>query len=380
MKARGNPVQIKNGLSLPLKQIKIGEEGHFNERWLQELIRDHPTLLPMSQVEPGLSQLHSVCLELPLRCGFLDNLFMTPEGDLVVAEVKLWKNPEMRRAVLAQTLDYAAALFDLTYDELEAAVNQAEVDSRCSLYERINCSDTIPEAEFVDAVCRNLRTGRIVVLVVGDGIREELETLSASLQSHAGFRFTFALVELSVFENADADLFVVPRTLLKTHRVERGVVLIDDQRTTLRPHTDPSKPSLKQPETLSSDRFMESMSNLDPTLPNRLRRLIDALEPLGVLAEYKKSLILRWYGPSGTDSNIGYILRNGQVWTDQTSASVEDVDSVSGYLESLARSFGYKVEEMSGRTVIRHHGQAPKITEMVDDIEAWKTAVQALRN
>jgi hypothetical protein len=60
-------------------------------------------------------------------------------------------------------------------------------------------NDRLPESEFVDAVSRNLRSGRVVVLIVGDGIRTETERLLESLQSHAGFRFTLALVELSVF-------------------------------------------------------------------------------------------------------------------------------------------------------------------------------------
>ena len=30
----------------------------------------------------------------------MDNLFITPEGHLVVVEVKLWRNPEARNAVI----------------------------------------------------------------------------------------------------------------------------------------------------------------------------------------------------------------------------------------------------------------------------------------
>ena len=43
-----------------------------------------------------------------------------------MVEVKLWGNPEARRKVVAQTLEYATALFKLSYDELEAAVRKAD--------------------------------------------------------------------------------------------------------------------------------------------------------------------------------------------------------------------------------------------------------------
>lgn len=39
-----------------------------------------------------------------------------------------------------------------------------------------------------------------MVVVVGDGIRAETERLTDALQLHAGFHFTFALVEMGVFK------------------------------------------------------------------------------------------------------------------------------------------------------------------------------------
>lgn len=41
-------------------------------------------------------------MELPLRSGFLDNLLLTPTGNLVVVECKLWRNFDARRKVFAQ--------------------------------------------------------------------------------------------------------------------------------------------------------------------------------------------------------------------------------------------------------------------------------------
>ena len=82
----------------------------------------------MGEIEPGIGPLVPVCMELPLRVGSVDNLFITPEGNLVMVEVKLWANPEARRKVVAQALEYATALFRLDYIELEAAVMKADFD------------------------------------------------------------------------------------------------------------------------------------------------------------------------------------------------------------------------------------------------------------
>ena len=104
--ATGTPIMVSRRESTPLPRAT-----GWSERRLQELIHDHPTCLPLDQIEPGIGRLVPVCMELPLRVGSVDNLFVTPEGNLVLVEVKLWENPEARRKVVAQALDFATALF-----------------------------------------------------------------------------------------------------------------------------------------------------------------------------------------------------------------------------------------------------------------------------
>ena len=47
---------------------------------------------------------------------------MNEEGYLTLVETKLWRNPEARRTVVAQIIDYASHLSTWTYDELRQAV------------------------------------------------------------------------------------------------------------------------------------------------------------------------------------------------------------------------------------------------------------------
>ena len=44
-----------------------------------------------------------------VNCGYgsIDNLFLTPTGDIILVETKLWSNAKARREVVAQALDYA---------------------------------------------------------------------------------------------------------------------------------------------------------------------------------------------------------------------------------------------------------------------------------
>lgn len=94
---------------------------------VQDLIHRHPGCLPMDQIEPGFERLVPVCMELPVSGGYVDNLFMTPDGNIVIVEVKLWSNSEARRKVVAQTLEYATRLFRMNYEALEKAVLSANL-------------------------------------------------------------------------------------------------------------------------------------------------------------------------------------------------------------------------------------------------------------
>ena len=80
-------------------------------------------------------------------------------------EAKLWWNPEARRSVVGQILEYAnhAALW--TYDDLDA---RCLALTRRPLYEHV-CHERsdramLDEDEIVDAVTRNLRRGRFLLI------------------------------------------------------------------------------------------------------------------------------------------------------------------------------------------------------------------------
>src|SRR5437879_10898828 len=103
--------------------------------WLQEFVFTHGDALPISEIEPAFSPLIPLCRELRTKVGPIDVLFVNGEGLLTVVECKLWNNPEARRAVLGQILDYAKELSSWSYDDLEAAIKKARKGNVVSLYQ-----------------------------------------------------------------------------------------------------------------------------------------------------------------------------------------------------------------------------------------------------
>ena len=98
------------GTPEPLRRLSLQDTGQYNERWVQELVHHSPSVLPINSIESAFWPAIPVCMELPLRSGYLDNLLLTPTGNLVVVECKLWRNFEAKRKVFAQIVDYAKDL------------------------------------------------------------------------------------------------------------------------------------------------------------------------------------------------------------------------------------------------------------------------------
>ena len=379
----GGPVLVTGSGAEVLRKLSLGataEAGAVPESFLQELMFEHPEVLPLEQIESGFDELVSVCREMPTKHGPIDNLFMTANGEVVIAEAKLWRNPEARRKVVAQALDYASCLFEMGYEEFEQAALKGDFGSRPRpgrLYELFPESDRLPEHEFVDKVSRNLRSGRIVVLVVGDGIRTETERLAEALQSHAGFRFTFALVELSVFALPSGERLVVPRTLARTQLIERGVVRIEGGGIAVGPGSPaPAVVSATRsvPGSISAEEFFEAMQQRDPRLPEALKAFLEAVAPLGVFPEFRRALNLRWETPSGRLANLGIIQRDGQVWTSE-SVGVLGEPLSREYNEALASALGGRPEPMPHGAItkwqVRFDGKIPRIEELTDKLGAW---------
>lgn len=84
--------------------------GTHDEAWLQALIFAHPELLPISRIEPGFGAAVPVAREVACGHAYIDNLYLTPSGEIILAETKLWRNVQARREVVAQALAYVAAL------------------------------------------------------------------------------------------------------------------------------------------------------------------------------------------------------------------------------------------------------------------------------
>ena len=129
----------------------------FDEGWLQNFIFTHHQTIPIDEIEPAFGPLIPVCRELPTKAGPVDLLFINSSGLLTLVECKLWKNPEARREVVGQILDYAKELSQWSYTDLEITVRGARNIVQTKLHKLVSDhSEGVDERDFIDSVSRNL--------------------------------------------------------------------------------------------------------------------------------------------------------------------------------------------------------------------------------
>lgn len=243
-----------------------------SEAAIQKLIFAHPSCLPIREIDPLFCNPVPLCVELNTPAGPIDILMITPSGLPVLVECKLWRNPEGRREVVGQILDYAKELSRWSSSDLQREVSRRLKSEGNTLLERVReAGHAVDEMEFNDALTLNLRRGRFLLLIVGNGIREGVEAITEYLQLHAGLHFTLGLVELPIYSHPNGDRIVVPRILARTKVIEREVVAVPDgyqiqSSTEEARREDPNDPATEQRIQLLKD-VLRELKLADPEQP-----------------------------------------------------------------------------------------------------------------
>ncbi len=145
-----------------------------------------------------------------------------------MVECKLWRNPQARREVVGQILDYAGCMRRWSYSDLQRQVSTALGASGNMLYEKVRArfGDTV-EHMFVEQTTRALRQGNFLLIIAGDGIKEDVSAIAELINQNAGARFGLGLVEIGLFGMDGGGLIIQPRVLVKTTIIERVVYSCD---------------------------------------------------------------------------------------------------------------------------------------------------------
>jgi hypothetical protein len=360
------------GHATPLERLELSSEGTgpYDESWLQKLLFTTRALLPIEEIEATFTGAIPVCRELETDVGPLDLLFINEHGLLTFVECKLWRNPEARRKVVGQILDYAQEISRWSYEDLDEAVRKAVGRGLWDIARDAFGLDQ--EATYIDRVTRHLRNGTFLLLVVGDGIRENTEAIAGYLNKYAGLGFALGLVEEQIFRLPGSEtLFVQPRVLAKT--VEIGRLIVRSEQSGIIVEHDAQPEDKARPigrsapvsRTLTENLFVAEVAGTSDLAP-QLRRFFDSVKAVGLRIEPSDrgaSLIIF---PPSSDKNLLTLERSGNVrnyglWTS---------DSGRMYLQRLSALIRGTIikentKDLWRTTITRADGKAVRIEDVV---------------
>ena len=348
----------------------------LDEKWLQKFIFAHPQSLPVDEIEPAFGPLIPVCRELGTQAGPVDVLFVNTAGLVTLVECKLWENPEARREVVGQILDYAKEISRWSYAELEEAVDKAlnKREGR-SLYELVSqCSEELDQSEFIDNVARYLKRGRFLLLIVGNGIRESVERIAEFLQEHAHLNFGFALIEVGVFRvppDFGTGYFVQPRVIAQTIEIERAVVRIEDGKLVVESlSVQGEKPSARPKRTKISEQQFYDVVEVDKKTVKDLASFLERARGMGLTVQPGQNSLMLKYELGDKEFNFGVFKTDGSFQNYGIAASTDKIghpEIGEAYLNKLAslleNAYVYKSSDRFLWTVKKRSNQYPTIPE-----------------
>ena len=205
----------------------LEEERFATEDELQELIAEHPELLDGEQIRPGnprrwvLVTREKSVAELPGAGGrwSVDHLIVDQDAVPTLVEVKRGENPEIRRSVVGQMLEYAAhAAATWTAEELRRSFEESSRergrDPEEAIADLLGPDEAASAERFWDDVSRNLAASRLRLLFVADEIPEPLKRVAEFLHAQMPGIEVFA-VEVKRFRGGGAQT-LVPRVFGST--------------------------------------------------------------------------------------------------------------------------------------------------------------------
>lgn len=287
------------------------------ESWFRDAIFDDPELVIGPCREAGRVPADERWLpwetEFNFGAGPVDVLLISSHGRPAIIETKLSYNPEKRREVIAQILDYALSLQEAPYDDLPKLPTSEDAPDAADLHD-----------------C--LSAGRFLLVVAGDALDPRALRLSeALLARHLTTEWDLAMVDLNVYRSTSPDdqLLLVPElrgvVLAETRQVVRVQVEGETPRARVLVERLPADDisATRRPKLNSVDDFYAGVHKRSPGAEGAIRRIVERFQQIDgasqgrfVLALQTASANLYWKPGTGALRRIFAMMESGRfrVW------------------------------------------------------------------
>lgn len=208
----------ENLTPMPLRSMRQGLLGKSLEDALQTFFENYPQIIPGKQIDPGSDDPPRFTLlrrEMPVGGWSLDHLFTDQRGVLTLVETKLFQNPESRREVIGQIIEYAANATE-SWSGGSARQKATEFWSNQNPPEELDkilqneFGEDLDIEDFWRKVEENLKNGKIRLIIATDELRPEVRRMIEYLNNEMQNTEILGL-ELKFYGEETESMVLVPR-------------------------------------------------------------------------------------------------------------------------------------------------------------------------
>jgi hypothetical protein len=250
------------------------------ETELQELLFKNPEIIfNVPELEINEMDIAIKYREYMTSRGSIDLLYITKNAEIILVETKLIKNQESTRTVVAQLIDYIKAITIENFENI--------IEKNCKY--KIIDTEIVKDEKFIQLLKRNVNTGNISGIIIGDDIHPNLLELIDSIQSAPHLSFHINLIKLETFKNGE-QIIAFAKNVENTKEIERSVIKISFENGINNPIIESETPSKDGKGTKPILTWDEYINNVEP----KYHELIN---------EYKRE----WIKSFGETINMGTV-------------------------------------------------------------------------
>lgn len=292
----------RNGSPVPVPALqRVNAKGlGLQESWFRDAIFAEPELVIGPCRTAGRVDADEVWLpwrvEINFGSGPIDVLLVSSHGRIGIVETKLSYNPQKRREVVAQVLDYALSLQDSEREDLPDLPDS-------------------PHAPLEEDLAECLNSGRFLLIIAGDALDPRALRLSQSmLARHLTSEWDLAMVDLNVYrQQQDEDRLLMVPELLGMMQVElRQVVrvVVEGESAKVRVVVDKivhdEERASRSVVLTSVDEFLSQVQKQVPNQLDLARRIVDRMQQMAL-----RSGGVLTFGLRTTSANLYYASSSG---------------------------------------------------------------------
>jgi hypothetical protein len=192
------------------KATRVEKTSFEREDYLQQYIYENPESIPLYEIKEDIHLL-ILAREFPTNSGPIDAIGIDKYGEIYIVETKLFTNADKRK-VIAQSLDYGAALwkhsnsfleFLNTLDQHTQKVFKQNVKDKISEFFSLEEMET---EELLNKVSINLNDGKFHFVVLMDKLDDRLKDLIIYVNQNS--QFDIYAVEFQYYKYEQSEIII----------------------------------------------------------------------------------------------------------------------------------------------------------------------------